>query len=552
MIGTLTDFIASDRPRRAHICIVGAGAAGITLACELDRSGHDVMLLESGGYAVDPALGDDYAGHANAPHPATTEFRRATFGGTTGIWGGRCVPFDPIDFEKRDYLPNSGWPVGYDEVARHYPRAMEYCDAGAADFSVAGSLPGAPATIADLKPNDVLLSGLIERYSLPTDFGKRYRPLLAASTNVNVLLQARCVGLERTGTGAGARIGALRLRDGAGAEVRIEADIVVLATGGIEVPRLLFHSDPDGPGLGNAHDLLGRFYACHFENTIGKVIPGAAPIPFQFEKTADGVYSRRKLQFSAAAQHQHRLLNTAFRFHFPEYSDAAHGSAVMSTIFLAKSVLIPEYRAILQHNQQAGAASPASAHWKNVVRGMPQLFKFGSDWLFLRKLAHRKLPYTLVPNADGSFPLEFNCEQVPLADNRVTLGDEKDRHGMRRVRVNWKMSEQDIDATERAFLVLQETLNGLSGCRVELDQARLRERIAASVPLGGHHIGTARMGASAAEGVVDTNCALFELPNLFVASAAVFPTSGHANPTLTIVAMAIRMAAHLKQKLAAA
>lgn len=525
------------------ICIVGAGAAGITLACELDGSGIRVLLLESGGLLPDAGLDDDYAGQAEAPHPPTTQFRRATFGGTTGIWGGRCVPYDPIDFEKRDYIANSGWPLAYADVAAYYPRAMEYCDAGAADFCSDTALPGSPKTIASLTANDVLLSDRIERYSLPTDFGKRYRKKLQDSANVTVVLNARCIDLVKDG--GNDRLASLTVVDNGGRRLTVKARQFVLATGGIEVPRLLLHAARDGNTLGNQHDLVGRYYACHFENILGKVT-ASETIPFKFEKTADGVYSRRKLQFSATAQHRHRLLNTAFRFHFPEYSDASHGSAVMSTIFLAKSILIPEYRAILQHNSQGAPSSPPLRHWKNVATGLPQLARFGAEWLFLRKLAQRKLPYTLVPNADGSYPLEFNCEQTPQASNRVALGDQVDRHGMRRVRVDWRINDDDIDATERGFMLLRDTLHAKSGVHLSLDADTLRQRIAASVPLGGHHIGTTRMGHTERDGVVDTNCAVFGVPNLYIASSAVLPTSSHANPTLTIVALALRLAQHLK------
>lgn len=544
MILTSTEFSPASSTASTGVCIVGAGAAGITLACELDRSGISVLLLEAGGYELDAETADDYVGRAARPHPETTEFRRSKLGGTTGIWGGRCVPYDAIDFERRDYIADSGWPIPYDDVARHYPRAMTYSDAGADDFSVASLPAGSGATIADLRPNPVLLADRIERYSLPTDFGKRYRKQLQDSTNVTTVLHARCTAIVRAP--GEDRIAAVEVTDRAGRRITITAQSFVLAGGGIEVARLLLNSDRANGGLGNRNDLVGRYYACHFENTCGKIIPGAAPIPFQFERTADGVYSRRKLQFSADAQRQHRLLNTAFRFHFPEYSDASHGSAVMSTIFLAKSVLIPEYRAILQHSAAAAADSPAGAHVKNVLTGFPQLFKFGYQWLFLRVLAERKLPYTLVGNADGSFPLEFNCEQTPLAHSRVKLTDDDDRHGMKRIEVDWRVSPDDIDAAYRGFQLLRATLADYSGVRLEFDDEQLRQRLAGSVPLGGHHIGTTRMGQSERDGVVDANCAVFNLPNLFIASSAVFPTSSHANPTLTIVAMAIRLAAHLK------
>ena len=544
MIISSLDRLHPTGTLQTQICIVGAGAAGITLACELDACGVAVLLLESGGWTQSAATVDDYAGNASAPHPKTTEFRRAAFGGTTAIWGGRCVPLDPIDFEKRAYIPDSGWPIDYDEVARHYPKALAYCDAGSFDFSIAGALAEPSATVPGLEQNAVLVDDRIERYSLPTHFGKRYRQRLAASANVQVLLHARCTGLvKKTGED---RIDHLYIVDQAGHRVTVHARHFVIAAGGIEVPRLLMHSEPDGAGLGNRRGNLGRYYACHFENTVARMVSHAGRVPFDFEKTRDGVYCRRKLQFTPAAQHRHGLLNTAFRFHFPDYSNAAHGSAVMSTIFLAKALLIAEYRTILQHGQQSATVSATGAHLRNISGGLPDVLRFGAEWLVKRQLAERKLPYTLVANADGSFPLEFNCEQTPLASNRITLTDDVDRHGMRRVAVSWKIGQDDVDAAFRGFQVMRDTLRERSACRLEFNEDELRQRIASSAPLGGHHIGTARMADSPATGVVDRQCAVFDLPNLFIASAAVFPTSGHANPTLTIVALAIRLAAHLK------
>jgi choline dehydrogenase-like flavoprotein len=345
------------------------------------------------------------------------------------------------------------------------------------------------------------------------------------------------------------RLRQLIIVDKVGRRVSIEAEIFVLAGGGLEVTRLLLDSDKHGPGLGNRYDKLGRYYSCHFENICARLVPGRTKVPFAFEKTLDGVYARRKLQFSAQAQRSHRLLNSTFRLHFPPYSDAGHQSAVMSMIYVAKAALIREHAMILSQGRNAAKASPVSAHLRNIALGLPHLCRFGLEWIFLRKLAQRKLPYTLVPNADGSYPLEFNSEQTPLAASRVSLTHERDRHGMRRIRVDWRISQDDIDAAYRAFVLLRATLHQYSSCRLEFDESKLYTSLNNSIPLGGHHIGSTRMAANAHTGVVDRHCALFELPNLYIASASVFPTSGHANPTLTIVALAIRLADHLKEKL---
>ena len=536
------DF-AAHLSRKVRICIIGAGAAGISLACELDGSGFDVRLIEAGGRTS--RVGDFYEGSATPPHPEPRQFRRVGFGGTTAVWGGRCVPFDPIDFERREYLANTGWPITYDEVARFYPAAMEYCDAGRFDFLVRTSLPGAEAIIPGFKGDEVVDADHIERYSLPTDFGRRYRRQLQKSTNVTVMLGLRCLKLNRAS--GEDMIESAEFIDQSEHLHTVRADVFVLATGGIEVPRLLLASDRAGSGFGNLGDCLGRFYMCHFENTLGRIVPRNNPVAFRFERTDDGVYCRRQLRFTSTAQRAHHLPNMVFRLHFPSYSDAAHGSSVMSAIFLAKSALSPEYRAILQQQTQV-PASPRLPHIGNVLRDLPGLARFTAEWLFRIRLANRKLPYTLVANADGSFPLEFNTEQTPDPSNRITLREDRDRHGLPQVHIAWRVGDQDAQAALRAFRLLRESLGRSGAAELLLDDELLAGQIARSIPLG-HHMGTARMASSPTSGVVDGDCAVFGVPNLYVASSAVFPTCSHANPTLTIVALAIRLAQHLRSRL---
>jgi hypothetical protein len=538
-----TSFLATAG--RPAICIVGAGAAGLTLAAELDGSDVAVWVLDAGQRHASVGPADDYRGKANRPHPDPADYRRFGLGGTTGVWGGRCVPFDPIDFEARAHVTDSGWPISYAEVARYYPRAMAHCDAGAFDFSVTGSLPGASPTVADWPGDDAVLADRIERYSLPTDFGAKYRRALEKSSNVTVLLDTRCVRIDAAG-GDGV-VTSLEVVCGDGHRHRIFAGRFVLAIGGIEVPRLLLASDPNGPGLGNHGDRVGRHYTCHFESLAARFVPNGSRIAFDFERTADGAYCRRKFQLSDAVQRQNRLLNCTFRLHFPNYGDASHGSAVMSSIFLAKSMLVPEYRQILGSYADGTPDSSASEHLRNVMSGIPELARFSVRWLLERQLARRKLPYTLVPNADGSYPVEFNSEQTPLHASRVSLGTQVDRHGLRRPIVDWRLHPADLDAASRAFNILREEIHRSTPCRVEFDEQGLRATLDRSVPVGGHHIGTTRMAASPTKGVVDTDCAVFGLRNLFVASSAVFPTSSHANPTLTIVALAVRLADYLKR-----
>lgn len=534
--------LTSGAPLASRICIVGAGAAGITLACELDGSGIDVVLLDSGkGQGQEP-----YLGHADAPHPPPSEYRRLGFGGTTGLWGGRCVPFDPIDFERRDYVPDSGWPIAYADVASHYRVAMAYCDAGRDDFTASGSLADDRSMLPGVQHPSLELNR-IERYSLPTDFGKRHGRRLAVSRNVRIVCGAHVLRLVPA---AGSpRIDRVEFVDAAGRLGQCTANVVVLATGGLETTRLLLASDAGGVGLGNRSGHLGRYYQCHVAAVQGVVRPRRPGAVFHFEKTTDGIYAKRKIQIAEAAQRRGRLSNVAFRLHYPDMSDPAHGSSVLSAMCLVKQGLAPEYRRILQHGRADGADAPLSGHLRNVALGMPALLSFGIDWTRRRVFAQRKLPYVLVANRDGSFPLEFNAEQIPLRDSRVQLSPERDRHGVQRLSVHWRKCEEDVEGIVRAFDVLRHGIESSGQCALEFDAHNLRAALAGMGPVGGHHIGTARMATHTGAGVVDGNCALFDFCNLYVAGAAAFPTSSHANPTLTIVALAVRMAAHVKREL---
>lgn len=534
-----------------HICIVGAGAAGISLACELDGLGVSVVLLEAAGTGILGGVSQDpYEGTATGAHPQPSNFRRRAFGGTTTIWGGRCVPYDPIDFERREYAPKSGWPIPYREVAQYYPKAMAYCDAGVFDFSVSGALENQTPTIPGLDPAADVEANLIERYSLPTDFGARYRKKLEQSANVRVVTHAHAVRLLKDPVGD--RIAALEFATRSGRTAKVNAQLFVLALGGIETTRFLLASDLEGTGLGNRFDLLGRYYTCHLENILGAVRSKRPGVVFGFEKTRDGVYARRKLQIRESAQQREGILNIAFRLHYPNIADPQHRSSVLSAVYVAKRIVIPEYRRILQHGKN-DPASPLllTQHVRNLVTGIPQLLGFAIDWTRRRVLAERKLPYMLVPNADGSYPLEFHAEQTPLHESRISLIGDKDAYGIPRVKIDWRTCETDVDSICKAYRLLKRQIDASRQCSLEFDDKQLEASAAQSLPVGGHHIGTARMSGGPSDGVVDTNCSVHGLPNLFIASSAVFPTSGHANPTLTIVALSIRLAVRIKTILSA-
>ncbi len=544
MINALKDCKLSEL-ESYPVCIVGGGAAGITLAIALSRQGKRVLLIEGGDWK-ELVNNDAYTGEAVSPHATTTEFRYQRLGGTTHLWGGRCVTLDSYDLKPRDYVPNSGWPLTADELFPYYSQALDYCDAGENDFTV-NALRRKFPMFEGLKQLNGEVKELIERYSLPTDFAKKFGSELKLSKNILVLKETRVTTIRLNESGTS--VDTIELNNG---EIRqnLKVKQVVIAGGGIESTRLMLVTRQHTPSWERFDHSLGKFYACHYDLIFGSLRFNQTKPYFDFEKTVDGVYARRKLQFNESFLDQHRLLNSTFRLHFPAYADPSHGSGVLSTIYLAKSVLAKEYQSILNHGgQEASSNKKYSAHMLNVMTDAHSVAKFGMDWIFKRQLAKRKLPYTLINNKNGTYPLEFNSEQVPDKDNKISLLESTDSFGMPKVKVEWRMTSQDIDSGIRSFELLKVLLDKTGHCSLEFDAKKLAESVSSALPVGGHHIGSTRMGISDSDSIVDRNCKVHGVSNLFIASSSVFPTNGHANPTLTIVAISLKIAKDINETL---
>lgn len=545
--------LAPDAMLEADLCIVGGGAAGVSLALALEGSGLSVLLLEAGGRKFDPKQQDGLNGEVaeGSVHSPPHMYRRRVLGGATSIWGGRCVPFDPIDLEKRDWVPDSGWPISWDTLSRYYPKAHDFFEAGAYAYDIAEAFGAEAKPVIEGLADPDILSSRIERFSRPTDFGKVYHDRLAASNNTRLVLNAQALRLE-TGDGP---VQLLRAASALGRNFAVKARRYVLATGGLEVTRLLLASDETRRGgLGNEGGALGRYYMCHAENTLGRLrlTPADRPVTLDFEVTRDGTYVRRKLSVSEAAQRREGLLNTIFRLHYPLIADPAHGSGVLSAMYLVKDAILPEYRRklatieIANRGKMKRDAGFWARHMANVVLDAPGVLAFGQKWLRKRTFASRKLPFVVVKSRDGSYPLDINAEQVPNPDSRITLSDQRDAYGLPRLKVDWRLHQADVDSLVRTMRVARDAFARSGVARLEFDDNTIEAEMRASTPVGGHHIGTARMADSPRKGVVDADCAVHGVPNLYIASAAVFPTCSHANPTLTIVALALRLADHLK------
>ena len=303
---------------RADLCVVGAGPAGIALALTAAARGRQVLLLEAGRAPLDPFAQSLYEGKCadgdGAPHAPPHRFRMRGLGGSSIRWGGRCMPLDPIDFEPRAWVAHGGWPIGPEDLAPYYAAASEWAEAGhrgAPDYDGPTALPHAPPLIAGFT-SEVLLTRSLERFSCPTDFGRRYRRRMQVEDNLRVVTGLACTGIRLTP--GGRRVASLALATPQGRRLSLRAEEVVLATGGLETARLLLASDDVAPrGVGNRHDVVGRFYMCHLAANLGELQLAGEPgdVRHGYEVSADGVYCRRRLTVAPAHQRHLRLPKVA-------------------------------------------------------------------------------------------------------------------------------------------------------------------------------------------------------------------------------------------------
>lgn len=542
--------LAPAQTLETDVCIIGGGAAGITLALELSGRGQQVMLLDAGQFKEDPATQALYEGEVadERMHSPPDKYRQRRFGGSTNIWGGRCMPFDPIDFEARSYVDNSGWPFTYQELEPYYEQANALVEAGRYAYSATDVFPAEESALFDGFHSERVRTDGLERFSRPTNFAHRYFRRLEVAPSVKVVLGANCTGIllaQDGGQALGARFSTL-----AGVSFTVKAKRTVLATGGLETPRLLLASrDVHHAGIGNLHDVVGRYYMCHIAGNAGQVtvnMPNSS-VRHGYLVSPDGIYCRRRLALTESEQKALGVNNVVARLHFPRITDPAHRSGILSGLYLAKNLISYEYGKRLKDGEDHGVATYVR-HLANVAFDPLDTARFLTHWVSKRTLAARKFPSVVLRNKTNKFSLDLHGEQIPQAQSRITLTSEKDALGTPKIRVDWRYHRADIDSIRRTLDVFAEEFNKDGRVSLVYDADKLEEELMRFGAYGGHHIGTARMGSDPRSSVVDPNGQVHGVANLFVAGSAVFPTSSQANPTLTIVAMSLRLAGHIASR----
>jgi choline dehydrogenase-like flavoprotein len=531
--------VRDDSKLEADLCIVGAGPAGLTIARALVGRSIRIVLLESGGRRPDPTVQDLCAGTTSDPtyvDPALTRRRQA--GGTAQDWdtavggeiGARYLPLDAIDFESRAWVPGSGWPFDRAELDPYYDRAHEVCDLGPISYC--------PKDWAD--PECPLLSldagrivNAIYRYGLARTFTDVHLNALCRAENIVVCLYGTVVELV-TGPDT-STVTHVRVKCLGGTEFRVSARLFVLAAGGIENARVLLTSTGVcSRGLGNEYDLVGRYFMDHPRDRSCALVPTDRALfdraGFYDLHTTSGGFVMGRLALSAECLRQEQLLNVSATL---RPRPPGHRSAGMRALRILRSTSL---RRPFQALRRAG---PLTIGLGDVVGYGYRRYLLGYeavdvDWSGLPDK----------PRRFETFELLLNLEQAPDPDNRVTLGAGRDALGQPRPHVVWRWRERDQRSLDQVRRILARDLERAGiGRIVPIPGATLD-------PNAHHHLGTTRMHRDAHQGVVDENCRVHATSNVFVAGSSVFPTGGCANPTLTIVALALRLADHLGRALA--
>jgi choline dehydrogenase-like flavoprotein len=535
----------------ADVAIVGAGPAGIVVALELARAGRRVVLIESGGESFEPhtqRLGETVGGDRH--HVDMSLATRRQIGGASNIWGGRCVPFDPIDFKPRPIVSDTRWPVEHEEIEPYLQRACEWCRCGSSVFETGRLTTLADRTIVPGFEDGEVRASALERWSLPTNFGKLYRAALERAPSLRLETGLTCVEIVPRPAGDGVQHLLARRADGR--TVAIRATRYVIAAGGLESTRLLLASDREHPGgIGNHSGHLGHWYMAHVETRVARVHFTTPPQQtiYAHERDGDGVYVRRRFTLAPETQLERRLPNVALWLVNPEVGDASHGSAVLSFVYLMLISPLGRYfvaEGIRQAHVKTRRPTTVRAHLRNVLLNLPAATAFALTFGYKRFLRRgRKVPGFFVPSATNTYPLLYHGEHLPHHESFVELTEERDANGMPRLRTHLHFDEEDVRAVKDVHELLDESLRSQALGHVEFLDDDVERAVRDQLFGGYHQAGTTRMSALPAEGVVDRNLAIHGFDDLFVASSSTFPTSSQANSTFTLIAFALRLADHL-------
>jgi choline dehydrogenase-like flavoprotein len=512
----------------ADVCIIGAGAAGITVAKEFLGTHFSVLVLESGGLDNEAVIQKLNEGEVvGLPHAGIEKGRFRAFGGSTIAWGGQTLRLGAFDFQERSWVPYSGWPITLQDIEPYYDRAERVLQLGP---NIPYQDLCARAGIDPLIFDSAKLNMECSRWSPLPNFGTTYRKELREAGNISVILHANVTQIITNH--AATTVEQVEIRTLAGKRGTAKARFYIICCGGIESARLLLASDRiEQHGVGNKHDLVGRYFQDHVHiwcddivTTKRKLLQNACESFFiRGRKYAPLIALGERMQ---AEKQLVRIHGTVIFWMEPDSSVAA-----VKTLFRAvRGKTLP---ALGELRQLVGNSLADPGELLGVM------YRY---WIQKRAGTPKR----------GRVFLAALCEMAPDPNSRITLSDVRDPLGMRRARIDWRVGELERRTASEYIRTIASEFGRLGVGSYDLKQAARLDDETAWVQMAtdnNHHMGTTRMHESDKLGVVDSKCQVHGIDNLYIASSSVFPSSGSAYPTVTILALCIRVADRLKDLL---
>ncbi len=518
----LLDTCNEDDLNYIDICIIGTGVAGLAISNEFLNTKFRVLVLESGLNSFKQEIQDLYKSEVvglNFDGIHNGRFR--TMGGSTTKWGGQALPLTPIDFEVRSFVEKSGWPIHFKEVSAYYPKALKFLNVEQGDFREDDF---EKLKIKDPGFNKSLIDFHLSKWSPNPNLKLIYKPLIEQSDNIRIIQDANLITLKRSENDED--IKEIEVSNYEKTVVKnISAKIFILCAGGIENARILLNNalaiykkdkKPDNV-------IVGKYFQDHPGIQIGELIPLNEK---ELQKTFNTHFYKNKknsIRFSLNQNYQkiNNLLNVSGSVMFWPNENSFLGN-------LSK----------VKNSIQNKSVKDFVVNLFNTIFKINELFISIYYYLFKRRIVK--------PNS--KYILNLSLEQEPDINSCITLSGEKDRFGLSKTKLHWDISYLTWKTTIEFSKIIKNEFERLGLGKVILSSEINYENKNWKQIFGdqNHHIGSTRMGESEISSVVNSNCRLWQTKNLYVAGSSIFTTSGHSNPSLTIIALAIRLSDYIK------
>lgn len=520
------DAIAGEGELSVDVCVVGGGVAGIAIALALSKAGRQVCVLEGGGETFSSRSQELYEGEVWDPRYSLTGTRTRMLGGSSNCWGGWTRPVGPNDFDPRPWLGLTGWPISVEDLEPHYAMASELLEVvePRSDAALLDELTPELRSLAEIGGG--AFRSVFFGMSPPTAMGRVHRDRLLSAPGVRVVLDATVTRLVTDP--ASSAVQAVEGMSPAG-RFKVRPKLVVLAAGGIENPRLLLASG----GIGNAHDLVGRYFMDHPRLRLRHLCidedPGFAQL-YDARHYGGGSIVTRRGRHGAAFS--------------PTWAEQARAGILQSYTGLV-ATYFGQSDSTLEDARQVWKALKGQLHERVDAARIARVL--ASSPAAAAYVLGRKFD---IRGGKMRYEIETVLEPMPDRENRVELIDAVDRHGVPKIRLTWKRHEIERRSHRHALDLVRQAVEAKGYGRTTIDPGIWEpERWDASVITTWHHMGTTRMAFAPSEGVVDVNCRVFGTSNLYVTGSSVFVTGGGVPPTFNVATLALRLAAHVDAQL---